>query len=137
MNRVEPTMSNREIASFVGQLLAHPPGAAHSVQLVIDTGDDVHALFEVLLMTMTEMLKSWYPPPISISAINPFDLDRMTRYFASFGIQFTLDIEDADHNNRVINNRAYLSEARLENMRFRIYHNASIYSVHFSNLPIA
>ena len=125
-----------EISAFVTQLLAHQPGSPRSVQLVIDTGDDVHALFEVLLMTMTEMLKSWYPPPISISAINERDLDRMIRYFASFGIQFNLDVNMSPAITSV-NNREYLSESRLEDMRFRIYHSACMYSVHFSNLPIA
>jgi len=124
------------VAEFVEKLLLTEPGAPHSVQLEIDTDGDTQALFEVLLMAMTEILKHWYSPPISIGVISPENLARLIGYFASFGIKFALDL---DENPRVIaiNNREYLGQSRLEQMRFQMSHQGKLYTVRFSNLPAA
>lgn len=125
-----------QIAQFVTSLLETEPGSPHSVQLEIDTGGDVHALFEVLLMTMTEILKRWYSPPITIGVITPSHLVKLIGYFASFGIQFNLDI---DENPAVIaiRNSDYLQKSRLEDMKFKLTHVGKLYTVRFSNLPAA
>ena len=106
--------------------------APGSVQLSIDTDGDTQALFEVMLLIMTEMLKKWYPPPISIPQVSTADLGRLVAYFASFGMRFHLDVEE---NPRVvrINNRDYMQKSRLEDMKFKILSDNKLYSVHFSH----
>lgn len=121
-----------EIKEFIVNLLKQPPGPPHSVQLEVDTGGDVCALFEVLLLTMTEILKNWYPPPITIGQISDEDVLRLVNYFASFGIKFALDIQREPRG--VIRNRDYLKESRLEDMTFQMSHLAKRYTVRFSNL---
>lgn len=125
-------MSSGSIQSFVHELLRTPPGAPHSVQLEMDTGD-VHGMFEALLIIMTEILKSWYPPPISIGAISSEHLVRLIAYYASFGINFSLFEEDIPPVLR-INNKTYLQESRLENMKFQMSHGSKLYTVRF--LPL-
>ena len=126
-------MSN-EVKNFVDALLADNPGVPYSVQLVIDTDGDIHALYEVLLMSMTEMLKKWYPPPISISRVNPTDLERLQAYFASFGFKLNFDMIDTPRVLH-INNRDYLRKSRLEEMKFSVADDGKLYTVFFSNFP--
>lgn len=126
---------NTHITHFVNNLLERAPQPPNSIQLDIDTDGDVPALFEVLLMIMTEILKKWYAPPITISAITPEDGVRLIDYFASFGIRFQLRVEDAPRVYR-INNREYIQQSRLEDMKFQISHSDKLYTVSFSNLTI-
>ena len=123
---------NEEIDEFVEKLLEKPPGLPNSIQFEIDTDGDVAALFEVLLLTMTAILKTWYPSPISIATISQEDLARLTAYFSSFGIEFRLTIDTA-WTTLAVNNREYLTQSRLEDMRFRLAHHGSLYTVRFSN----
>jgi hypothetical protein len=125
-------MSSGSIQSFVHELLRTSPGAPHSVQLEMDTGD-VHGMFEALLIIMTEILKSWYPPPISIGSISGENLVRLIAYYASFGIQFSLSEEEIPRVLR-INNKTYLQESRLEAMKFQMSHGSKLYTVRF--LPL-
>lgn len=125
---------NGEIVDFVKELLVKPPGPPHSIQFEIDTDGDVQALFEVLLITMTEILKSWYPPPITIALIAEEDVARITAYFASFGIQFHFNVEDSVGELR-INNKEYLQKSKLEDMRFRVAAGGKLYTACFSSLP--
>lgn len=125
-----------EIHQFVEQLMREAPGAPHSIQLEVDTDGDVHALFEVLLLIMTEILKKWYQPPITISAVSEENLARLVAYFASFGIKFGLDIRQTPRVLR-LNNRDYLQQSRLDQMRFKMVHNDKLYTVTFSKLITA
>lgn len=129
-------MANNDIHQFVTSLISTDPKPAHSVQLEIDVDGDIHALFEVLLLIMTDMLKRWYTPPITIGRISETNLEKMTGYYASFGYKFNLMVEDIAYNTR-INNREYLAESRLESMTFKMAHEGKVYAVSFSNLPIA
>jgi hypothetical protein len=122
-------MSSGSIQSFVHELLCTSPGAPHSVQLELDAGD-VHGMFEALLIIMTEILKSWYPPPISIGSISSEHLIRLISYYASFGIQFNLSEQEIPPVLR-INNKTYLQESRLENMKFQMSHGSKLYTVRF------
>lgn len=122
-----------EIKQFVQKLLGTTPQAPNSVALEIDTDGDIHGLFEVLLMIMTEILKSWYPPPITIGAISEEDLSRLIDYFASFGIVFSLEIVP-ERQARVLSNRDYLQKSRLQDMTFQMSHSGNRYTVRFSNL---
>jgi len=124
---------NEEIVDFVEELLKKPPGHPNSIQFEVDTDGDVHGLFEVLLLTMTEILKTWYTPPITLSLISEEDLARLIGYFASFGITFDLQIEDIPPVLH-INNKEYLRKERLADMRFRMASADKLYSVRFSNL---
>lgn len=124
---------NEEIVEFVAQLLAKPPGHPNSIQFEIDTDGDVHALFEVLLITMTEILKTWYPPPITIALISDEDVARIKAYFASFSLKFHFNVEDLVEGLR-INNKEYLQKSKLEDMRFRLAAGGKLYTVRFSSL---
>lgn len=125
---------NPHISSFVDQLLARPPQEANTVQLEIDTDNDVCSMYEVLLLIMAEILKRWYTPPITIGNITPVDGVRLASYFASFGIRFNLMVEDEPAIIR-INNRDYLQQTRLEDMKFKLLHDRKLYTVQCSNLP--
>jgi hypothetical protein len=121
-----------EITDFVKKLLQSPPAAEKSIQLEIDTDGDNQGLFEVLLTIMTEILKSWYPPPITIGLISEEDLSRLIDYFGSFGINFQLEIKP-ELQARVLSNRDYLQKSRLEDMTFQMSHKGNRYTVRFSN----
>ena len=129
-------MAAPDIRNFVDTLLNRPPQAPNSIQLEIDTGGDPCSLFEVLLMIMTDVLKRWYAPPITIGNITPEDGARLTAYFASFGIRFNLSVEEEPRVLR-INNREYLQQSRLEDMKFKVAHGGNLYTVAFGNLPTA
>ena len=122
------------IKNFVDGLTADAPGRPHSVQLEVDTDGDLHALYEVLLMTMTEILKKWYTPPITISRVSPTDLERLQAYFASFGFKLNLDVRETPRVLH-INNRDYLRKSRLEEMKFSVADEGKLYTVCFSNFP--
>lgn len=122
-------MSSGTLQGFVRELLRTPPGAPQSIQLELDTAD-VHGMFEALLIIMTEILKSWYPPPISIGSISADNLVRLISYYASFGIRFDLHEEEIPRVLR-INNKMYLQESRLEAMKFQMSHGSKVYTVQF------
>ena len=124
---------NEEIVEFVAELLKKPPGPPNSVQFEIDTDGDVQALFEVLLITMTEILKTWYPPPITIALISDEDVARIKAYFASFSLKFHFNVEELEGELR-INNKMYLQKSRLEDMLFRVVGGGQLYTVRFSRL---
>jgi hypothetical protein len=124
---------NEEIVEFVAELLKKPPGPPNSVQFEIDTDGDIQALFEVLLITMTEILKSWYPPPITIALISDEDVARIKAYFASFSLKFNFNVEELVGELR-INNKMYLQQSKLEDMHFRVVGGGKIYTVRFSSL---
>lgn len=123
-----------DLDTFVKKLLETPPGKPHSVQLEIDTAGDVHGLFEALLLIMTKILKTWYTPPITLSAITLDDGVKLQRYFASFGIVFTLEKTTIPRVLQ-IQNRKYLQESQLECMKFQMSDNTHLYTVYFSTLP--
>jgi hypothetical protein len=122
------------IQSFVTMLLAKPPGPPHSLQLEIDTDGDVVALFEVLITIMTSILRTWYAPPIHIASISHEDVGRLVAYFASFSIQFDLDVREEPRVYR-IDNRAYQYKQRLEDMTFQMSAEGRLYTVRFRGLP--
>lgn len=124
---------NEEIVEFVAELLKKPPGPPNSIQFEIDTDGDVQALFEALLITMTEILKTWYTPPITVALIAEEDVARITAYFASFGLGFHFSVEDVP-DVLYINNKEYLQKSQLNEMRFRVANGNKLYTVRFSNL---
>ena len=127
---------NATISNFVNTLLADAPKPPHSVQLEIDTEGDVAAMFEVLLLIMTDILKRWYAPPITIGNITPEDGAKLVAYFASFGFKFNLEVEETPRVLR-INNREYVQKSRLQDMKFKVEHAGKLYTVNFEILPTA
>lgn len=127
---------NADISRFVTRLLDGPPGVPNSIQLDIDTEGDECGMFEVLLLIMTDLLKHWYTPPITIGRITDTDAQRIAAYFASFGYNFILTTEELP---RVlsINNRMYLQQTKLEHMKFQVAHEDRLYTVRFSITPTA
>jgi hypothetical protein len=122
------------IDAFVDKLLQTSAGAPYSVQLEIDT-EDTHGMFEVLLLIMTQILKKWYPPPITIGLVSDEDFLRLTEYFASFGMKITLNVKEVPRVLR-LNNRDYLEQSRLEEMKFQMVHLDKLYTVNFSRLTM-
>jgi len=121
-----------DIHRFVERLVSKEPGAPNSIQLEVDTDGDSAALFEVLLLIMTELLKKWYEPPISVGRIQPSDLQRLKMYFLSFGIHFDLS-EEPLPPVCMLRNRDYLQESELRAMKFQITYEDKLYTVRFSN----
>ena len=120
-----------EVTQFVDSLMATKPGAPHSIQLEMDTDEDICAAFEIMLLIMTDILKRWFSPPILISRISDEKHALLIDYFASFGIGFHLD---AQESGGYINNREYLQQSRLDQMKFQLSHENKVYTVRFSNL---
>ena len=122
-----------EIMRFITNLLETEPGAQCSIQLAIDTGGDDTAAFEVYLLIMTEILKCWYSPPIKLSNVSKTKLSRLVRYFASFGIEFNLDIRLIPAVLH-IDNRAYLNVSELKDMKFKMSADGKLYTVSFGKI---
>lgn len=127
---------NADISRFVSRLLEDNPSLPNSIELDIDTEGDECGLFEALLLIMTDMLKRWYTPPITIGRITPTDADRLSAYFASFGYYFVLTAEELPRV-AAINNRMYLNQTKLEHMKFQVAHEDKLYTVRFSIMPTA
>jgi hypothetical protein len=119
---------------FARTLFASPPSGPHSVQLEFDTGGDVPALFEVLLLVFTEGMKTMYAPPIHFSSITEESLAKTVAYFASFGIKLTVTITDLPPVLHIKNSR-YLRQTRLEEMTFQASEAEKLYTVQFNFLP--
>ncbi len=122
-----------DVHSFVQRLLASPPHAPKSVHLEFDVEGDIAALFEVLLLILTTILKTWYRPPIHIGRIKAQDMEKLAAYFASFGIQIQLDTEEIPMVLR-IDNKAYERQTCLENMIFQMTDDFKLYTVRFRYL---
>jgi hypothetical protein len=127
---------SEDVEAFVEKLLKASPGAPHSVELELDIEEDIHAFFEVLLLIMTNILKAWYPPPITIGMISDEDYLRLRDYFASFGMKIALTVREVPRVLR-LNNRDYLEQSQLEDMKFQMVHLDKLYTVIFSRLPMA
>lgn len=84
-------------------------------------------------MILTEILKTWYTPPIHIGRIRPQDMEKLAAYFASFGIQVHLTTEEIPMVLR-IDNKAYERQTKLEAMTFQMTSNSHLYTVRFNYL---
>lgn len=122
-----------DIEGFIHALLEKEPGAPHSVELEMDVNGDPVALFEALLTAFITILKKWYRPPIDLGVIAEADIRKCAAYFASFGIQLNITIEDLPRVLR-INNKEYETKSRLQDMIFRMSSTAKLYSLNFSYL---
>lgn len=119
-----------DILRFINSLLETEPGERNSVQFAIDTGGDDVARFQVYLMIMTEILKRWYRPPINLSMVSEANFARLVGYFASFGVDFRLEIVPVPTFLH-INNSDYLNKAQLTDMKFQMVSEGQLYTVRF------
>ena len=125
--------SELDIQRFVERLLSRSPGPRHSITLELDVDGDPVALFEVLITIMTSILRRWYAPPISIGRISENDMERLLAYFGSFGILLDIHSEASPRVVR-INNKAYETKTRLEDMTFQMTGGNTLYTVQFGFL---
>ena len=122
-----------DIRAFVDRLLSGQPGPRNSIQMEVDTDGDIVGLFEVFLTIMTSLLKTWYPAPISFSRVEDTDWDKIRDYFASFGVRFHLFREEIPQVLR-IDNRAYETKQQLEEMKFQMTAEDTLFTVRFTFL---
>jgi hypothetical protein len=118
---------------FARTLFSTAPNPPHTVQLEFDTGGDVPALFEVLLLIFTEGLKTMYTPPIHMSAITEESIVKCMSYFASFGIDLLIEKTELPPVLHIKNKR-YLKERDLERMTFQVSEAGFLYTVRFKFL---
>jgi len=124
-----------DVHKFASEILQSEPKPPNSISLYIDTGGDDAATFEVLLTIMTDLIKEWYKPPVSLQIVSPENRDKLIAYFASFGYEFDLNIKTIRRNAPpTINNKSYENENQLENMKFQIIDNEKLYTVKFKKL---
>jgi hypothetical protein len=123
---------SEDITTFTTALLATDPKPPGSIQLEIDT-DGLTGLYEVLLTIMTDVLKTWYPPPIQLSSLTTADHAKLAAYFASFGYRFHLEITDVPRVFRPTN-RDYITQSRLPDMKFQMTNNGNLYTASFDFL---
>lgn len=122
--------ASTDLNSFVNQLLVTPPGPPNSIRWNITTDDGDVGLFEALLTVMTTMMRTWYAPPIDLGRVIERDVVRLKQYFASFGVQFMLDIAEEPRVLR-INNREYEYKTNLRDMKFQLVSGGKLFTVRF------
>lgn len=122
-----------DVQSFLQRLITTSPKSAHSVELEVDVGGDPVALFEVFLTLFIGILKKNYTPPIDLSRIAEGHIVECAEYFASFGIQLNITIEQTPLVVH-INNKEYESKSRLQDMEFRMTGGDKLYRLQFDFL---
>jgi len=122
-----------DVNTFLQKLIATPPKAPHSVELEVDVEGDPVALFEVFLTLFIGILKKNYRPPIDLSRILEAHIQECAEYFASFGIQLNIVIEQEPLVVH-INNKEYETKTDLKDMRFRMTGGGKLYTLQFGFL---
>ncbi len=122
-----------DVDTFLQRLIATAPKAPNAVELEVDTGGDPVALFEVFLTLFIGILKKNYRPPIDLSRISEAHIRECAEYFASFGVQLNIAIEQEPLVVH-INNKEYETKTDLKDMRFRMTGGGKLYTLQFSFL---
>jgi hypothetical protein len=115
---------------FARTIFSSDPKSPNTVHLECDTDGDAPALFEVLLLIFTEGLKTMYAPPIHISQVTDASIVKLMQYFASFGIELTIEkieVPPVLH----IKNDAYTKQTAIERMKFQVAEAGFLYTVRF------
>jgi len=115
---------------FARTIFSSDPNPPHSIDLEFDTGGDAAALFEVLLLIFTEGLKTMYAPPIHISQVTDQSIVKIMQYFASFGIELTIEKTDVPSVLHIKNDR-YLQQQNIHDMNFQVAEAGFLYTVRF------
>jgi hypothetical protein len=121
------------VEDFARELFNEPPKARGSVDLSIDISEPSE-FFEVCLIIMTEGMKKWYGPRINIADVSASDMVRLQEYFLSFGLLLVLDTVD-EPDIYMIDNKAYVTKTRLQDMTFSVAANKKLYTVRFLFAP--
>jgi len=115
---------------FARTIFSSDPKSPHSIDLEFDTDGDAAALFEVLLLIFTEGLKTMYAPPIHISQVTDQSIEKIMQYFASFGINLTIEKTDIPPVLHIKNDR-YLQQQNIHDMIFQVAEAGFLYTVRF------
>jgi hypothetical protein len=115
---------------FFNFILRTEPKAPRSIQLEIDV-DDAQGMFEFFLMFMTHALAEWYGKPVNLANITEKKLIALSEYYASFGIRFKC-VSEPEPDIYMLDNKKYLDETRLENMRFQAVSGGKLWTISFS-----
>jgi hypothetical protein len=118
---------------FARTIFLSDPKPPHTVHLECDTEGDEAALFEVLLLIFTEGLKTMYTPPIHISQVTDESIAKIMHYFASFGIELTLEKKEVPSVLH-IKNDLYTRQQRIQDMTFQVAEAGFLYTVRFKFL---
>jgi len=121
------------VEDFARELFNEPPKPQGTVDLSIDISEPSE-FFEVCLIIMTEGMKKWYGQRINIADVSAKDMVRLQEYFLSFGLLLVLDIAD-EPDIYMIDNKAYITKTRLQDMTFSVAANQKIYTVRFTFAP--
>ncbi len=120
-----------DIESFIYTLLADEPRPPKSLRLEIDTDGDPAAMFEALLTIFIGVLKRWYTPPINLTSVSEANLEKLTAYFSSFGVNLIVESEPEPRVVR-IDNKAYENKRNLGDMTFQMTSGGNLYTVRFT-----
>lgn len=118
------------VEDFSKQLFSESAGLPNSIRLDFDV-EEPSELFEILLLVMTHGIKKWYGDRVDISSVSGDDLNKLSTYFLSFGYKMHIDSVEAP-GVYMIDNKAYLEKTMLDDMKFSVSANKSIYTVWFS-----
>lgn len=122
-----------DVDTFLQRLIATPPKAIGALDLEVDAEGDPVALFEVFMTLFIGILKNNYKPPIDLSYISETHIHECGQYFASFGVQLNITIEQEPLVVH-INNKEYETKSELKDMRFRMTGGGKLYTLQFSFL---
>jgi hypothetical protein len=118
---------------FARTLFSSEPNPPNTIDLEFDIGGDASALFEVLLLIFTEGLKTMYTPPIHISQVTEASIQKLMQYFASFGMDVTIEKTDIPPVLHIKNDR-YLKQHNIHDMTFQVAEAGFLYTVRFKFL---
>jgi hypothetical protein len=118
------------VEEFSSKLFSESAGLPNSIRLDFDV-EEPSELFELLLLVMTHGIKKWYGDRVNIASISSEDLGKLKDYFLSFGYVIHIDSVEAP-GVYMIDNKAYLEKTMLDEMKFSVTANKSIYTVWFS-----
>jgi hypothetical protein len=119
-------------SEFFEILLADEPKSPGSLTLELDT-EDAQGMFEFFLLFLTHTLAKWFGKPVDLGKLSSSTIEKLRGYFASFGIIFTIDCVD-EPMVYMIDNKKYLEETQLENMKFQLANNGFLWTVSFGFL---
>jgi hypothetical protein len=74
-----------------------------------------------------------YEPPIQISTISDESIAKTMHYFASFGIELTVEKIETPRRYQ-IQNKQYLTQQSIETMTFQVSESGYLYTIRFKFL---
>lgn len=121
------------VSVFCDQLFGDEPGLPGSIPLDIDV-ETPSELFELLLLIMTNGMKRYYGQRINIADVSTEHIKKLQQYLGSIGFNLSVD-KRAEPGTYMIDNKAYLNKAKLEDMTFTVAAHKSLFIVSFGFIP--